>query len=487
MAERVTRLTVEVDTNDPGPARVTRLQAQITYADRTLPVRVTRQQVQVTYADRTLPVRVTRIAVQIVGGYPTINAGLLSGGGFYSADISSPPIIVATVASQIEPNPYAPIIHNTAVADMPPALAGVLGPQQEMIRKQHNITQAGDTTFPFDLILDTTPTQEYNLGAEGTFFTDWGIIRAIYVQFASVKQDMTWGSMPYGRLKNTSLVDWKVTNDLTKSNADWCVGFAMLAKPAVEGEFGWVVTSGPNIFTLPCKTPGLPVIDDTYVWNASGFTARNVAGRIIARQWGISGVLDPGSIFVSMEGPNDARLTSLFDADFTAIENAIQHLQAEIAALQDANPSGLADRVTAAEQAIALLQIALAKESAVRSQRDLELAAAINDGLVTVAQFNEYKLELNTALAASFKTLTDRLTADERDIAASKAITDQLDPNVINQNFLDINSTLTVLSRLIDRIATTVNANRPVLPLTLLTPPQFFWFDDGRYMYVEIQ
>jgi hypothetical protein len=486
MSVRVTQIHFDVAGSLGGSGvLVTNEFLAAVYTDKTEGVRVTQEQVAIAYSDKTNGVQVTNLFLVFAAGYPEIamdSAPFESAEIFsFTADSSFPG--VTTPSSQIEPNPYAPIIDNGTVNDLPASVAGVLGPQQEMLRKQHNLTQAGDTTFPWDLIQDTTTDQAYNLGSEGTFFTPYGICRAVYVQFSGLNSTLSYGTMPYGRLKNTSLVDWKVTNDVSQSDVDWCVGIAMLADLPTEGSYGWLVTSGPNISQLLCLTQGTPAIDDTYVWLRTGAIGRNVAGRIIARQWGTTGQLTPGNVFIRLEGPNDALLSSLFDSDFTAIENAIAQLQSAIQSLQNANPSGLADRVTTAEQALVLLQKALSDESATRSKVDQQLQDAINNGLVTVEQFNEYKTQLNTSLTAQFNQITTRLNADEKTIAASKLVTDQIDPKALSVRLDKIESNIALLLQLIGNIP----SSTAVLPLTIGLPPQFFYFDDGNYMFTEIE
>jgi len=67
-----------------------------------------------------------------------------------------------------EHNPYRPTIPESLIG-LGEDYYDYAKENQEILREQHNITQAGDTTFPYQLFIGTHDDQHYRLGAIGRF------------------------------------------------------------------------------------------------------------------------------------------------------------------------------------------------------------------------------------------------------------------------------------------------------------------------------
>src|SRR5678815_3071517 len=120
--------------------------------------------------------------------------------------------------------------------------------QQEILRSQHNKTQAGDTTFGLDLLKTYYATQEFTLGSLGRFRGETGILQARFckmTQFVGVSEGIS--ALPVGFLADRVGFAWEVTNDRSKSGVDLAAGIGFWESWPDGDFYGWVVTHGPNI------------------------------------------------------------------------------------------------------------------------------------------------------------------------------------------------------------------------------------------------
>src|SRR3546814_7546433 len=61
--------------------------------------------------------------------------------------------------------------------------------QQRILREQHNLAQAGDSTFHWGVLTEVSATPLYNLGSIGRFYHDeFGISIARYCKFTSFEK-----------------------------------------------------------------------------------------------------------------------------------------------------------------------------------------------------------------------------------------------------------------------------------------------------------
>jgi hypothetical protein len=149
-----------------------------------------------------------------------------------------------------------------------PILYQFLLEQTRLMRELHNKAQAGDTTFPWEVLTFTSETREYTLGSLGRFnHPDYGLILARYCKFMSMNDAIYEGS-PVGFTNRQTAKSWEVTNQLFASSEDLCVGLCAAYEKPKSGSFGWVIVSGVNLQTAYADAE---VKDgDTLGWNASG-------------------------------------------------------------------------------------------------------------------------------------------------------------------------------------------------------------------------
>ena len=241
-----------------------------------------------------------------------------------------PSVLPKFVLREMERNPYRP-----HMAQDNEDVRRDFNEQQRIIRQQHNITQAGDSTFDYGLLLKAYPNQEFTLGSLGRFFHDeFGLIMARFVRFKDFIEHPIQGQ-PVGRLKfnNSDGVNWTVTNDISKSSPDLAFGFVFLAETPVDDYYGWAVVSGPNPAQVRNFGSDVPDQNAPYVWAESGAVKLGGSGRVIARSWGPAkkAGLPAGSLFIQPEGESildiiDAVRDAL--AELTLIEGIIADLEA---------------------------------------------------------------------------------------------------------------------------------------------------------------
>lgn len=177
-----------------------------------------------------------------------------------------------------ELNPYRPIVPDE-IREVSPALHDYLQEQASTLRIQHNKIQAGDTTFPWEVLTDWSDRQEYTLGSLGGFYhNDYGMILARYVRFTYMNQDIDEGS-PIGMDIITDM-PWHVTNVLQRSKQELAIGIGACFEKPPSGAFGWVIVSGVNIQSLYADAP---VNNEEQVgWIASGLVGltQHKIGRV---------------------------------------------------------------------------------------------------------------------------------------------------------------------------------------------------------------
>lgn len=146
----------------------------------------------------------------------------------------------------VEINPYRPDVPDE-FRDLSVPLYEYLSEQASTLRRQHNITQAGDSTFNWEILTEHYDQQDYSLGSLGKFtHPTLGIFLARFVKFVNWDSALPSGS-PCGRL--TSPIDnlWHVTNQLIYSSGDLVVGLAGPYENDLESKFGWIIVDGVNI------------------------------------------------------------------------------------------------------------------------------------------------------------------------------------------------------------------------------------------------
>lgn len=243
-------------------------------------------------------------------------------------------------------NPYRPDLPND-LEDAQPDLHRYLQHQAETLRQQHNVNQAGDSTFGAWLIGQSTPRQLYTLGSLGRFYHEsLGLILARYVQFTDWVETPEI-SAPVGIRASAQTVDWVVTNDFTKSNEDLVVGITFLSAAPTDGYFGWVVFEGANLYPLSRDGGDAPSSAAPLTWSDTGKVTIGSPGRIIGRHVGTgpdTDLIAAGKVYLRLEGPSPAEIGEIIDlhivdltAEVAAHETRLDTVESNITDLQTSN------------------------------------------------------------------------------------------------------------------------------------------------------
>jgi hypothetical protein len=145
-----------------------------------------------------------------------------------------------------EHNPYRPEIPERMI-ELGDDAYNYMRENQQILRQQHNFYIAGDSTFPWQLVLDTHVQPLYTLGSISRFFSqDFGLIHARYVQFENMI-DNGLPAAPVGLIKNDATLTWKVTNNILLSDKRLVVGISGAPITPVNGVYGWAIMDGANL------------------------------------------------------------------------------------------------------------------------------------------------------------------------------------------------------------------------------------------------
>lgn len=374
-------------------------------------------------------------------------------------------------------NPYKPQVPESLIKidDGGREIFDWLEEQQKTIRLQHNITQAGDTTFPYQMIINSHSEQQFTLGSLGKFYhEDYGLIHARYVQYDNLDQTIA-PTAPMGLIKQTGKLDWIVTNRLDLSNPYLCVGFCAAFTMPQDGDFGWVICDGVNLQPL-INTSDSVTQGEGFVWSASGQISNAGEGIIIARR------LDSGSLNPVLKGRAYIRLESLSrDAIKAALDvyiQAIAQLQEDVEELQAA--TGIGGSLATLQTQIAQLSNRLNTETNQRKAADTAINARISAlDFVTDG-------ELNAAVNLLQANITNLQTALEASINATHAIAvEALDKanQALAMDIGAINDQITLILGLIADERVRVKGKFPVVDGSI--PPNLVYMDDGSLVYTE--
>jgi hypothetical protein len=347
----------------------------------------------------------------------TVHSGFIFQGAFgwttveteYGAEVFAPRFITAPV-TVIEWNPYRPDIPHQ-IAESDPTLYDYLREQAEILREQHDRLQAGGTTFPWQLAVQTSDTAKFELGALSRFYhPDYGILLARYVRFS---RRWTAGlHMPVGR--DLKFNDWVVTNQIELSHWTQLIGVSLAYESELANRYGWVLVQGRGI--VPLRVNGVqPEQFDALTWTGFGIAGLG-AGKILGYPLGIPIVVASSQYAYSIgdwtcdvSGVTAEYIQQLTETDFDEVD---ARLDAVELALQtqviDYQPQ--IDAITAD---VASLQTRLGFESQQRSQTDQGFQQRIQ------------ALESSSASGVStgeFTLLADRVTALE-DILGARVTT----------------------------------------------------------------
>lgn len=184
-----------------------------------------------------------------------------------------------SIGLDYESNPYPPTVPGV-VGSLSPDLYQFLGGIIRSLRKQHNVTQAGDTTFSWNDLTKIGNIALYDLGSLGRFLhPNYGIVTARYVQFNTPLAGV-WTGSPVG-FKNTGQnFNWQATTDFSKSNAKAALGLMASYTLPLDGQYGWVLVSGINLQSVVFAGAGAPTFGAELVWSADEHLGSG-AGRVL--------------------------------------------------------------------------------------------------------------------------------------------------------------------------------------------------------------
>lgn len=468
---RVTKTQVQVHYADATMQRVTRVQGSVHYADRTNPVRASRVQVSVHYADRTLPVRVTRLFLQVhMDTTQVLEFGFTeSSAEFFPASIDQTQELIP------EFNPYRPTVPEE-YSDISSTLYEFQREDTEIKRQQHNLIQAGDTTFPWQMLTQLNTEKFYTLGSLGRFYhPDFGIILARYVRFELMT--IPTSAAPVGRLLQSKAVDWVVTNKYGESHPDLVVGVIASYEPPSNGTFGWVIVNGACLATVTNLSQGHET-GEAFSWAETGAVSADATGRVLGRRVGRQNTksLISGVFCVEVESWSAAALRILFAEDFDQISVELGLINTRVTELENTNVA-----VAGIQTSLNALQTRLIREENRRAQADAGIIARINaGGGVTGAQLSAAVTNLINMIQVGDDNLSVRITAAQARADAAYALA----AGIVAPDLTPIyNSLSDILTRLGDIQA----QPRGFLPLVDgSVPPNLMYLDDGSLVYVEV-
>lgn len=159
-------------------------------------------------------------------------------------------------------NPYRP--------DIPPQIADdsvtyeYMREQAELLRTQHDLIQAGDTTFLWEIAVRKADSAAFTLGSLGRFkHADYGLIQARFVKFSE-----NWGLAvrPFVG-QQIDADEWVVTNDPAETSQNRVRGVSMCFENNLAGYWGWIQTQGPGTFDLQMYSDRKPEDFERFTWS----------------------------------------------------------------------------------------------------------------------------------------------------------------------------------------------------------------------------
>lgn len=351
--------------------------------------------------------------------------------------------------------------------------------QTEQLRQQHEKTQAGDTTMPWEFLTRLSTERLYTLGAQGRFYhDDYGMIVARYVQFSKMIP-AEFVNAPAGTLASSDRVDWVVTNDFSRSGPNLVTGIIAAYTLPTEGEYGWVITCGANHTNLKLNAPGLVSQGQDLVWDSFESLSVNGAGTVVGRIWSKKGIanLSPGMVFINLEGPSRGLIESWFNVKFSDLTKRITDLADRVASLEGS--TDWTKTIAGIQQDITELEQALREEAGTRQARDAYILGLIQDlGAISQEDLDEVVSQLTLVINNLRDSLYLIIGEMQTQLDAMSAQVAKI-PN-LQQQIVDLQEALGQLQSQLSR-------KKTYIPLvTGEIPPVFVYLDDGSLVLVEV-
>jgi hypothetical protein len=187
-------------------------------------------------------------------------------------------------------------------------------------RDQHNKTQAGDTTFPWQILQTIDDKQTYNLGSLGSFYHEtFGVVQGRYVRFANMLD--TAPGRPVTLLRGDSFA-WTVTNDVTQGSDGAVQGLGVGPTWPKGGQYGWIQVAGANLFALNVESTEKLPIGSSLGWAADGTIQ---LGSALTHDFGTTAATGDGT---GLYGVGSIQINTL-TADISGLKRQLAVLQTD--------------------------------------------------------------------------------------------------------------------------------------------------------------
>lgn len=340
-----------------------------------------------------------------------------------------------------EINPYRPTIPSEIWAK-DEILARFLREQSEILRQEHNKTQAGDTTFPWELLTRSSDSKQYNLGAQGKFYhPDYGIIHARYVQFTDWILAATSVS-PVGFIAGASSQDWIVTNDFSLSSGDLAVGMAFLQDLPSQEAYGWAVTQGAN--PLSMSAIGIPSkVNEPYTWLGDGVLQAGGLGTVVGtrRPNRNDPLIAAGEFYIDVKGLSNDSIIALVQEQIDSQAGISSGLSIRVTTLESEMNAEQALSITFASNILTLVERITAEELT-RSAAIDRLEGLMAGGFITQAVLDAAILAVTLAYQTADSGLSLRINSAQARADAAYALAAAIDTAGILVSIIGLNDGL---------------------------------------------
>ena len=330
-------------------------------------------------------------------------------------------------ATTLEWNPYRPDVPRE-LAETDPALYEYLREQAEITREQHEATQAGDTTFPWQMIATQGTTKTQTLGSLTRFFHEtYGLMQGRYIEYSR-----HWSGAhqhPWVGHDSTKQSDWMAIDGGQRTMSPRVIGWSGPYDTNLANKFGWALTQGrgPEDITIVADTR--PVAGKRFTWDPSDpsvgvigpgpavgmiLTMANAAANGTPRNGRFAWTIPAGDWYIDVEGVTDEYIA-------TATTGSLDDIRARLDAVEAAaglDDGGLDDAIAALAQSVTNLQTGLSQESNTRANADTGIHGQITDlsarvDLLTGLGSGDYSAIFARieGVESNVTTLTGRVTA----------------------------------------------------------------------------
>lgn len=337
-------------------------------------------------------------------------------------------------SKKAELNPFRPTVPD-AFESMAPELREYFTEQAELLRAQHNQTQAGGSTFSWDLLLRFDSRQLYPLGSLGRFVHPvYGMIHARYCKVGTVEAT-EYLSAPVGFELGPDSPLWTITNVIAKSSPNLVVGVTNWLTLPPKGSYVWVTQSGVALCSMKLQVATTAAKESQLVWAASGECGlgANLAGKTIGYLIETStGEIPAAGALVILEGNSEQRVRQWIAAMTSEIQELADQLETELNSLLasgrvdtlESNVAALTSTLDRMSASIGVSNGSFARNITSLAKRITKLEQADNAALLLEIESIKQSLMATTnALTAQVTEQAAKILAMESSLAAAVGVT----------------------------------------------------------------